>query len=190
MGVTAEGFVITLALDTSTTFLAIAALRENEVIFSVASDIGRQHGELLLPTLQRELAAHQLAPQEIRKIITGIGPGSYTGVKIALATAKGIAAGSGAELLGYTSLAGLLPGGQEPHTEQVLMVDAGRGRYYAQRFRQENGFIQVMSEPWRVAAGEELPVGELVYWDAQMGVRAEQLARVYGVESRLFPYYL
>lgn len=182
--------MITLALDTSTTFLAIAALRNEETVFSLADDIGRQHGELLLPTLQQELAAHRIAPGDITRIVAGIGPGSYTGVKIALATAKGIAAGTDAELFGYTSLAGLLPSGGSHGSEVTLLVDAGRGRYYAQRFRCDGPEIHVLSEPWRIAAEEDPPAGELVYWETKMGVRAEQLSRVHGVESRVFPYYL
>lgn len=182
--------MITLALDTSTTFLAIAAMRKEETVFSYAEPIGRQHGELLLPTLQEELVAHGISPRDITRIIAGIGPGSYTGVKIALATAKGLTAGSGAALLGYTSLAALLPSAEAATHEQVLLVDAGRGRYYAQRFRREHGVIHVVSEPWRIAAGEEPPAGNIVYWKPEMSVRVEQLNLVHGVESRVFPYYL
>lgn len=181
--------MITLALDTSTTFLAIAALRNGKPVFAIADDIGRQHGELLLPTLQRNLAQHNVEPSDITRIIAGIGPGSYTGVKIALATAKGIAAGSDAELFGYTSLAGLLPS-VTPDVPLTLLVDAGRGRFYAQRFHRSDEGITVLSEPWRIAADEAPPAGELVYWDASMGVRAAQLAQVRGVTSRIFPYYL
>lgn len=181
--------MITLALDTTTAFLALAATKNGAVLFDYHKHIGREHSELLFPTIRLLLAEHNVAPSEIARVVTGIGPGSYTGVKIGLAAAQGIARGSGATVHGYTSLACLLPAsaGAEPLT---VLTSAGRGRFYAQTFTRTPAGITVCSNPWRIGAGEPEPSGPLFYWTEQHGVSAAALLAVHGVEPSLQPYYL
>jgi tRNA threonylcarbamoyl adenosine modification protein YeaZ len=181
--------MITLALDTSTPFLALAATRNNALLFDYHVHIGRAHAEQLLPTIRTLLHEHGATAQDFSRIVTGIGPGSYTGVKIGLAAAQGLARGSGAVAHGFTSLACLVPHGlgAEPLT---VLVSAGRGRFYAQTFARTATGIAVLGAPWRLAAGATEPAGNVYYWVPEHGVSARNLLAVRGVEPTLQPYYL
>lgn len=181
--------MITLSIDTSTQFLGIAAVTGEKIIFSHVSHIGRAHGELLMPTIVELFEEHSISPKDLGTIIAGVGPGSYTGIKIAHATGKGLARGSGAELLGYSSLVCLIPqvSDDEPFH---LLVSAGRGRFYAQQFHVQDGVVSVLTDPWRLAADDPHPDGKIVVWEESHGIDPLALTRVTGATSRNHPYYL
>jgi len=107
-----------LAIDTATTQMAIAIGRLNKDLNATSSlspaDIDlvasadrpapRQANISLLPTIDEMLKANQIEPSDIAAVVSGLGPGSFTGVRIALATAKGIARGLGVPLYGVPTL--------------------------------------------------------------------------------------
>lgn len=181
--------MITVAFDTTTPVLAIAATRADEVLFEYHKHIGREHGELLLPTLAELLTAHGVTPRDISRVVTGVGPGSYTGVKIGLAAAQGIARGSGAVVQGFTSLACLVPKTVTADPLTVL-VSAGRGRFYAQTFSKTAAGLTVLDDPWRIANAEPRPSGNVHEWQESEAVYSRNLLALRGVEPTLQPYYL
>jgi tRNA threonylcarbamoyladenosine biosynthesis protein TsaB len=100
-----------LALDTATPALGLS-LRSGEDTRTVLLQAGFRHSETLLPQIERLLAEAGLKPPELELIVCSLGPGSFTGIRIGLATAKGLAfgarsAGSRCELLGASTLDGL-----------------------------------------------------------------------------------
>ena len=90
-----------LAIDTSTSHGSVALLEGGRVLLDEACISDRNHGCALVPLLQRAL---ELAGR-FDCIAVGLGPGSYAGVRIAIATAMGMAMASGAKLVGIPSVA-------------------------------------------------------------------------------------
>lgn len=117
-----------LAIETSTDKGSVALLRGEEILFSESCGAGRSHSSLLFGVLERALKA---VPEGSRvdQIAVGLGPGSYAGVRIAIAAAAGFAIATGAELLGLPSIAALAEG------EYVALGDARRESYYFARVR-------------------------------------------------------
>lgn len=80
-----------LAMDTATDTLAVAVGVAGETVASAAVRVARGHSRLLQPTAARLLADAGLTVNDLTGICVGIGPGSYTGVRLAVSTAKAMA---------------------------------------------------------------------------------------------------
>jgi len=116
--------MITLAIETSSHQGSVALLRDGEVLFNEICGTGRSHSSLLFGTLERALSLGK--PD---RIVVGLGPGSYAGVRIALSAATGLALATGAELVGGCSSAALADG------EYAVVGDARRGGFSFTRVR-------------------------------------------------------
>jgi len=118
----------TLAIETSTHQGSVAVLHEGHIIFSESCGAGRSHSSLLFSVLERALKA---LPESSRidQIAVGLGPGSYAGVRIAIAAATGFALATGATLVGLPSIVALSEG------EYVALGDARRESYYFAQVR-------------------------------------------------------
>ena len=92
-----------LAFDTATEYLGIAlANKEDNII--ITANIGLRHGESLLPWIDILCQEIKLNPLELNLIVCAIGPGSFTGLRIGLSTAKGIASAAGCPLIGISNM--------------------------------------------------------------------------------------
>ena len=84
--------MIRLAIETSTMVQSIALEIDGQCVDSVRIACKRGHGPLLAGTVSDALKRHGLKPNELGALVVGIGPGSFTGLRIGLAFAKGLAA--------------------------------------------------------------------------------------------------
>jgi tRNA threonylcarbamoyladenosine biosynthesis protein TsaB len=121
-----------LGLDASTTATAVAVLRGDGVLHQAREEApagGRpQHARRLLSLAAELLGAAGLDWAEIELVAVGAGPGSYTGLRIALASARGVARAHGASVLGVSSLRALA----EPVAGRAALavLDARRGEAF------------------------------------------------------------
>jgi tRNA threonylcarbamoyladenosine biosynthesis protein TsaB len=118
-----------LAFDTSSV-ACTAALFDGEGACVGRRDelIGRGHAERLVPMI-----AELLDGKRPDRILVGIGPGSFTGIRVAIAAAHGLAIGWGAALDGMSSLA-LLAAGAADDGEVAAAVIGGHGELFVQQF--------------------------------------------------------
>ena len=117
--------VITLAIDTSTTHGSLALLADGELLLEEMFTSDRNHSASLFPILER---ARALVPG-VDQVAVGLGPGSYAGVRIAIAAAIGLEMGLGARLVGIPSVAALETG----TASYVAIGDARRETFYFTR---------------------------------------------------------
>jgi tRNA threonylcarbamoyladenosine biosynthesis protein TsaB len=128
--------VIVLGLDTATPDTAVAATADGEALFEAAVepvDAGRpQHATRLLPELDRAAAAAG-GWEELDRIAVGIGPGSFTGLRIGLATARALAQALERPLAGVATTAALARGMAErdPGRACLPLLDARSGELFA-----------------------------------------------------------
>ena len=120
-----------LAFDTSSA-ACTAALFDGDGACLARSDemIGRGHSERLVPMLDELLAG-----RTAETILVGVGPGSFTGIRVGIAAACGLAIGWDAELQGMSSLA-LLAAGSSSEGEIGVAVSGGHGELFVQQFDQ------------------------------------------------------
>jgi tRNA threonylcarbamoyl adenosine modification protein YeaZ len=118
-----------LAFDTSSAACTAALFDDAGVCLARRDEIiGRGHSERLVPMLDELLAG--LKPESI---LVGVGPGSFTGIRVAIAAAYGLAIGWDAQISGMSSLA-LLAAGTPANDSVAVAVGGGHGELFVQEF--------------------------------------------------------
>jgi hypothetical protein len=143
---------ITLALELSTPRGHIALWQDGAVLYEKAFVSERSHNSMLYDPLREALA---LAGEDLKLIVVGTGPGSYTGVRISIAAAQGLALSKKAAAIGWPSIAAL-----DDAPRYGVLGDARRGKHYAGLV--ENGSL--------VGEVQLLEVAESPAWMAQHAI--------------------
>lgn len=118
-----------LAFDTSSKALSLAILEDKQVLAETTINIKKNHSITLMPAIDFLMASLDWTPKDLDRIVVAEGPGSYTGLRIAVATAKTLAYTLNIELVGMSSLLALVPYQQEGLF--VPLMDARRNNVYA-----------------------------------------------------------
>lgn len=178
-----------LALDTATACLALAVMENDKVLHTIKEAGERNHSVHLLPLVQKGLAEAGVAASEVDGIAVGIGPGSYTGTRIAVTAAKTLAWAWNVPVTGISSLhalawSGLLTAANNPKGEHwvIPMMDARRGQAYTALFRTQDGdmparleedairlmdnWVDEVGQLWDRMPAEEQPEGVWFVGDA------------------------
>ena len=134
-----------LALDTSTSLGSVALGRDGVLLGETVVGSRVRHAESLLPAMHALLTSAQVTPQQIGALVVGAGPGSFTGVRIAGATAKGLARALGIPLYAYSALAAVAAAAGAHAGTVCAMFDAQRDEVYAAAYRFEDGWHEVMA---------------------------------------------
>jgi tRNA threonylcarbamoyladenosine biosynthesis protein TsaB len=123
-----------LAMDTATDVLAVAAVN-GEARVSLTLRRGLQHSPALVPLVERLLSEISLAADELEFVACSVGPGSFTGIRIGLATAKGIGFAAGIPVIGVSTLDALAHPFRQREGDTFAVLDARKGNIYAARYR-------------------------------------------------------
>ncbi len=120
-----------LAFDTSAAHCAAALLRDGQIVASAHEDMAKGQAERLMPLLQEVLDAGGVTYQDLDAIGVGIGPGNFTGIRISVAAARGLALSLGVPAVGVSTLEAMGFGQDAP---VMCSLDARRDMFYTQTF--------------------------------------------------------
>lgn len=161
-----------LAIDTALNACSVAIVDGTpdgacRVLARVVSPGGKGNAERLLPVLEQARAAAGLALADLDGFAATIGPGSFTGIRTALATARGLALATGKSVRGVTTTAALAAAAlaARPGLAVAAVIDARRGEVYMQVFDaqfaplSEAVLLPVADAAARLPAGPLLLVG-------------------------------
>jgi tRNA threonylcarbamoyladenosine biosynthesis protein TsaB len=127
--------LLILALDASTPVTTVAIARENgrEVLAEI-SVTARGASETLLPAVHAalELSGEDLG--SVERVLAGVGPGTFTGIRIAAATARALSAGTGIPLSKNSTLDALAAPALSCFEDVLAVLDARRGQVFARRY--------------------------------------------------------
>ncbi|HEX7243022.1 MAG TPA: tRNA (adenosine(37)-N6)-threonylcarbamoyltransferase complex dimerization subunit type 1 TsaB [Longimicrobiaceae bacterium] len=124
-----------LALDTSTAVGSVAVGEGDRLLAETVLRVGAGHSSAILPAIAAALRSAGCAPRDLAAVVVAGGPGSFTGVRIGAATAKGIVHATGAPLFAYSGLlaaAGACWGADRP---VCALFDARKRDVYAACYR-------------------------------------------------------
>lgn len=133
-----------LALETSELCGSVAAFDGEQLLRSVDLDRGQRSARALVPTIVELWREVGWKSTDVELVAVGVGPGSFTGLRVGITAAKTIAYAVGAEVMGISTLAAIASREPESVTRLSAAIDAQRGQVAAQIFeRNEKGMIPV-----------------------------------------------
>lgn len=142
-----------LAIETSTRSGSVAVRLFGETLDAdLAGE--RAHATDLLPSIDRLLGRLGARGPAFDAVVVGTGPGSYTGLRVGIATALGLARASGALLRGVPSFEALAFQELEPGEEGAIAIDARAGRFYHARYRRAADDVETIEAPRAVSPAE------------------------------------
>lgn len=170
--------MLTLALDTATDVASIAVADDGRVRVEVSLP-GRRHAAALLPAVLGALGMVGASLGDVRRVLCADGPGSFTGLRIGLATAQGIVRANDAVTVGtLPSLLATAWGAAPMAAGPVAVVyDALRGEVYAAAYRITDAGVAVLAAPHVTTLGKlharlverpGLVAGDLTVLDREM----------------------
>lgn len=149
-----------LALDTSTAACTAALLeRDGTIVASRDELIGRGHAERLVPMIEEMLDGHVPA-----RLLVGVGPGSFTGLRVGIAAAHGMAIGWSIPLSGMSSLALLAAAAPQGTGKVAAAMAGGHGELFVQTFDRATltatgPVLNLVPQSAAIAVDAELVVG-------------------------------
>jgi tRNA threonylcarbamoyladenosine biosynthesis protein TsaB len=148
-----------LAIETATECCSVALLF-GERLFARSEIAPRRHAELLLPMCDEVLAEAGLERRDLDVIAVGRGPGAFTGVRLAISAAQGIALALDIPVVPVSSLAALAMQAPDNGAQVLSVIDARMGEIYAALYRHANGGIEQVSDEIVTSADAlRLPAG-------------------------------
>ncbi|WP_188455044.1 tRNA (adenosine(37)-N6)-threonylcarbamoyltransferase complex dimerization subunit type 1 TsaB [Virgibacillus oceani] len=153
-----------LAIDTSNQVLGVALLDDENIIGEFVTNLKKNHSVRLMPAVDRLMKEANMAPEQLNKIVVAKGPGSYTGVRIGMATAKSLAWALNIPIVGVSSLEVLAFQGRLFSSYICPFFDARRGLIFTGLYKWENGEMSlkldeqnILMEEWleQLAAKQE-----------------------------------
>lgn len=122
-----------LAVDTSSKICAVAILEDNNKIDEISLDNGKTHSENLMPILKEVLERNKLKLSDFNLISVSVGPGSFTGIRIGIASIKPLAEVYNLPVASVTSLESLARNVEnvESDTTIISLIDARNNQVYA-----------------------------------------------------------
>lgn len=140
----------------------------------------RGQAERLMPLLEDLLAEAGLGWRDLKALAVGIGPGNFTGIRIAVSAARGLGLSLGVPVFGVSTFEAMRdPGGLGAHPAEIVSLEAPRGQAYVQHFRygRAHGAPRVI-DPDAPPEDLSLPVKMRV-----RGFRAADIARPFNAEA-------
>lgn len=147
--------MLILSLEASTEVSSVALFSANGLVAEYTLSIKAGHSERLLPAVHRILADTHLCIEDVEAVAVSVGPGSFTGVRIAVCTAKGVAAVGNKPLVAVSSLLGLARRFAGAGTPICSLLDARKGEVYAGTFQPVKGTVHPVSRE-KVVSPEKL----------------------------------
>lgn len=143
-----------LAIETATLASGVALATADKLVAEIIVQTKKTHSERLMPHIEQLLELGQVAKEDITAIAVSIGPGSFTGLRIGLATAKALAYVWNVPVIGVSTLAALAYACPAPNSLICPLLDAQKGNVYQAVYRWEKGILQEVIPP-RVIAHQE-----------------------------------
>lgn len=154
--------MLILAMDSTAVAASVALLSDGAPLAAFHLNNGNTHSETLLPMAESVLRCTGKTVNDIDLFAVSAGPGSFTGVRIGVATVKGLAFGKGKPCVGVSTLEALAENLVPTGGLLCPVMNARRGQVYNALFRVENGALTRLC-PDRALSVEELEAELLTY---------------------------
>lgn len=135
-----------LAIDTANQGLGVALVEEGKVVGNYLGMASKNHSVTLMPAIDFVMKANKWSPKDLDRIVVAKGPGSYTGLRIGVTTAKTLAWTLGIDLVGVSSLAAVASNSKGYEGLIVPLFDARRLNVYTGAYKWVKGELETIIE--------------------------------------------
>src|SRR5690625_4806312 len=135
-----------LAIDTSNQVLGIAILGDGQIIGEMITNVKKNQTSRLMPAIHQLIKDVEMIPDQLDKIVVARGPGSYTGVRIGVTTAKSLAWALSIPIVGVSSLEVLAYQGRFFNSLICPLFDARRQRVYTGLYEWNNDQLKLVHD--------------------------------------------
>lgn len=179
-----------LTLDTSTPVGSVAVSRGERLLGEVLLDPGTTHSDRLLPALRQLLDDLGMSLEQVDAYGVVTGPGSFTGLRVGIATVKGLALATGRPALGVSSLATLAMALPFCTHQVCALLDARKQEVYAGVYRTTSGHPEVLREPAAISPERLLEQldGEAVFVGSGVDAYRTLIVRQWGGRAHFAPW--
>lgn len=138
-----------LSIDTSSKICSVAVLEDNKVLKLMHNKDEREHSETLMPMINELLNSLNITLDNIDLVACSKGPGSFTGIRIGIATVKAFADAKNIPVIGINSLEALAFSGisLKGNGEYVSVIDARNDNVYFAIYKMKNGKFSIYKNP-------------------------------------------
>ena len=172
-----------LCIDTSSKLCSVAILEDTTLINKLELDNGLTHSESLMPLIKNLLKTCNLSLNDIDLLVSDIGPGSFTGIRIGVATCKAFSDSVNIPCVGISSLE-VLAYNIKNDGLICSTIDCKNDNCYFALYKLENGIYNVLEEPCAKSVDEVLDLLKLQYSDKNIEFVGD------GIPSESTNYYL
>ena len=143
-----------LALETSAKAVSAAVSEDGKILCSGFQDTGLTHSRTLMPIVEGILKNTNLTLQDMDAVAVAVGPGSFTGIRIGVAAAKGLAFGADKPAVGVSTLAAMARNVAFTDGLIVCCMDARRQQIYNALFEAKDGQLTRLTEDRAIALAD------------------------------------
>ena len=140
-----------LALETSAKAVSAAVSEDGKILASGYQDTGLTHSRTLMPIVEHILKNTGLTMADMDAVAVAAGPGSFTGIRIGVAAAKGLAFGADKPAIGVSTLAAMARGVAFPDGLVICAMDARRNQIYNALFEAKDGQLTRLTDDRAIA---------------------------------------
>lgn len=152
-----------LIIDSCSEVLLVIAINENKISIKQSEAGGKKHNSLLLPFIDAVLADSDMDIKSVEHIATVVGAGSFTGIRLGVTTANGLAFATGAKRVAMNAFESLA---YNSNNDLLVAIDAKHGNYYGAEYK---GGIETAIGNYTVQDLENYS-GKVVIWDGKHNV--------------------
>ena len=149
-----------LGIETSSLVSSVALMDEHNLIGELTIQAGLTHSEQLVPHIDMLLRASQVERNELKGIVVSIGPGSFTGLRIGMGTAKAMAYALQIPLYGIMTMDSLVRNVSYTDRTICTVIDAQKKHVYAGIYQYEDNDLVCQEEPFVIPVSDLLDRGD------------------------------
>jgi tRNA threonylcarbamoyladenosine biosynthesis protein TsaB len=136
-----------VAIETSGRIGSIATVLDGQILAEEQFPHGLQHAAQILPIIDGMCRAQQWAPRDVEELYVSVGPGSFTGLRIAVTVAKTMALATGVKVVAVPTVQVLAANAPDGARHLIIVLDAKRGQIFTARFERTGSGDWIEREP-------------------------------------------
>ncbi|SEU04809.1 tRNA threonylcarbamoyladenosine biosynthesis protein TsaB [Salinibacillus kushneri] len=184
-----------LAIDTSNQVMSVAIMDNQRLIAEITTNVKRNHSVRLMPAIHQAMEEAKMKPAELDQIVVAHGPGSFTGVRIGVTTAKTMAYSLHIPIIAVSSLEMAAFNGLYFDGKICSFFDARRGRVYAGLYKRENKALTSVKDEENVLFTEWLEDlknqdEKVLFISNDLETHKEKIKEILGEQAEFPPAFL